>query len=636
MRRLIAALSVAALSLGAVAAPASAADRLVIRKLDFSHFPKVTISAQVSGATPDPNSFALRENGKIVNSIEVVPLGKTDTPVGIALVIDISGSMRQGSKLVAAKEAAKQFVSQKLENDQIAIVAFNQTAQVVSGFTADQALLNHAIDGLNATGETALFDGVRSAATLFGDRPDLQANIVVLSDGADTASQNNVDAAEASVLTAKASLFAVGLLGGEFDAASLRRLSSASGGTYTETTDPESLKSVYQTVQRDIQNQFEISYTSSASGSVKISLATGGVLAFAGPVNAGSVAEGVSASPQVVDSSPFAGALGNSASLVGIAVVAFLAVALVVVGVVALTRTGIPGLATRLQPYGPEGGTAFETQAGSEIDLAQTRLVQRAVAATARLAKGGNVLETLEKKLDQADLPVRPAEALFFYVVGLFALVLATLLLSGLFFAILALIVFGLSPFAVLNVLGRRRQRRFASQLPDVLRLLASSLRAGFSLLQAADATADQMDGPMAKELHRVLVEARLGRPLEQAMEDSAKRVQVPDYDWVVMAIGIQREVGGNLAELLSTVADTMVARERLRQEVKTLTAEGRLSAMVLAALPVLIGAAVYVLNPSYLDPILHRTGGQIMILGAIAAGIAGFVWMRKIIDIPA
>lgn len=638
MKRLIAALFVAVVGLVGVAPAASAAESIVIRKIDFENFPRVVISAQVSGAPASQDSFTLRENGKIVTPIEVVPLGETDTPVGVALVIDISGSMRQGAKLAAAKEAAKQFVSQKLANDQIAVVAFNQEVQVVSGFTGDQAVLNRAIDGLAASGETALFDGIRTAATLFGDRADLQANIVVLSDGADTVSASNVDAAESAVLGAKSSLFAVGLVGGEFDAGSLRRLSSSSGGTYTETTNPESLKAVYDTVQRDIQNQFEISYTSTdTTGSVTVSLATGGRITTAGPVNAGSVAEGVTASPEIVGESRFGGVLSGRGSVAVVAIVVFLAASLLVVGVVAITRAGVPGLASRLEQYGPAGGSAFEMRpGGGDLDLAQTALVQRAVDATARLAKGGNVLETLEKKLEAADLPVRPAEALFFYVVGVAAAVVATALLSGLFFAVLALVVFGLVPIAVLDSLGRRRQRKFASQLPDVLRLLASSLRAGFSLLQAADATAEQMDDPMGKELRRVLVEARLGRPLEVALEDSAKRAHVPDYDWVVMAIGIQREVGGNLAELLSTVADTMVARERLRQEVKTLTAEGRISAIVLAILPVVIGGAVYVLNPDYLDPLLHRTGGQIMVLGAIVAGIAGFMWMRKIVDIPA
>ncbi len=243
-------------------------------------------------------------------------------------------------------------------------------------------------------------------------------------------------------------------------------------------------------------------------------------------------------------------------------------------------------------------------------------------------------LETVETKLEKADLPVRPAEAIFFYMIGVLVFVVLGLALQGLFGAFIGLIVFGLTPIAVLDVMGTRRQRRFTAQLPDMLQLLASTLRAGYSLLQGVDAVAEQVQDPMGKELRRVLVEARLGRPLETALDDSARRVHSKDYEWAVMAIKIQREVGGNLAELLQTVAETMVARQRLRREIQTLTAEGRISAIVLGILPLAIGAAVYALNPGYLDPLFHRGSGQILLLGSILVAIAGFLWMKKIIDI--
>lgn len=635
MRRAAAALLAAVLGLMALAPAATAAESIIIRKLDFTGFPRVKILALVNGEKPALSDFTLRENGEIVNPIEVVPLVDTDTKVGVVLAIDTSGSMREGAKLASALDAAKSFVAQKQPKDEIAVVAFNNVPVVVSGFTADVASLNQAIGGLAATGGTALFDGVRAAATLFSDRPDLQANIVVLSDGADTASQSSLDQAEAAVLGVHGALFAVGLRGGEFDAASLTRLASASGGQYTETTDPGSLKALYDKVQLALQNQFEISYDSKATGSAKVDLAAGGAQASAGPVNAGSVSEGINVQPEAVRSSWFAKPLGSSVSLVLISMIVFLAAGFVVLSIVGLTRQGLPSLSARLRHYGPEGGSAFEAGEDGDKELAQTAIVRRAVEATARMAKGKGILDTLEAKLEQADLPVRPAEALFFYVAGVVVGLILGVLVNGVFGALIALIVLGLVPPAVLNALGARRRAKFTSQLPDMLQLMASSLRAGFSLLQAADASIDQLGDPMGTELRRVLVEARLGRPLELALADSAARVRSKDYDWAVMAIRIQREVGGNLAELLSTVAETMVARERLRREINTLTAEGRISSIVLAVLPVAIGFAVYILNPGYLDPLLTSTVGQIMLIGAIVVGTAGFMWMRKIVDIP-
>ena len=135
-----------------------------------------------------------------------------------------------------------------------------------------------------------------------------------------------------------------------------------------------------------------------------------------------------------------------------------------------------------------------------------------------------------------------------------------------------------------------------------MLQLLAGSLRAGYSLLQGVDAVAQEVDDPMGQELRRVLAEARLGRPLEDALDDAAERMSSADFAWAVMAVGIQREVGGNLAELLDTVAETMIQRERLRREVRSLTAEGRVSAFILGLLPVGLGVMMYARQPR-----LHR-----------------------------
>ena len=138
----------------------------------------------------------------------------------------------------------------------------------------------------------------------------------------------------------------------------------------------------------------------------------------------------------------------------------------------------------------------------------------------------------------------------------------------------------------------------------------------------------------MGVELRRVVTETQLGRPLEESLDTVAERMESDDFGWAVMAIRIQREVGGNLAELLLTVADTMTQRERLRREVNSLTAEGRVSAIVLGALPVALGVIMYVLNPDYTGMLLTERSGNIALGVAIVVAIAGFFWMKKIIDI--
>jgi tight adherence protein B len=138
----------------------------------------------------------------------------------------------------------------------------------------------------------------------------------------------------------------------------------------------------------------------------------------------------------------------------------------------------------------------------------------------------------------------------------------------------------------------------------------------------------------MGKEMRRVVTEARLGRDLEEALEDTAVRTGSADFAWAVMAIRIQREVGGNLAELLMTVAETMIQRERLRREVKSLTAEGRISAIVLGLLPPALAVVMYIINPEYMSPLFHDFTGQLALGLAVVMMIVGFLWMRQVVQI--
>jgi tight adherence protein B len=170
--------------------------------------------------------------------------------------------------------------------------------------------------------------------------------------------------------------------------------------------------------------------------------------------------------------------------------------------------------------------------------------------------------------------------------------------------------------------------------LPDTLSLLSGTLRAGYSLMQGVEAVSQEVEEPMGLELRRVVTEARLGRPLEQALDGTAERMASPDFAWAVMAIRIQREVGGNLSELLMTVADTMVQRERLRRDVASLTAEGRVSAIVLGALPPGLGLIMYFINPDYVSVLFDSGLGNVMLGLAVVSMIIGFVWMKKIIEI--
>jgi tight adherence protein B len=636
MKRALVALGTAAVALLATAAPAFA-DQIAIRNIDTTNFPKVKIAAQIDGTAPDLGSFALRENGILVPKFDVVPLAQANTQVGVVLVIDVSGSMRDNGKLDAARQAANQFIDQKPANEQVAIVAFNNLARVAANFTNNAALLKPVIDGLTATGETALWDGVRLASGLFSDRPDLQPNILLLSDGKDTVSQSNGDQARAAVQSSKAPVYAVGLKGGaDFDAAALQSLASASGGQYVEATSGAALAGLYARAQQALQNQYEVSYTSTATtGVVDLSLAANGLRAEASaPI--GGVSRNASANqPVVVKSVQAPRILAGRAGQLIITLLVLLAVALFGVAIVMLVVRDPSVLEGALRPYSSDGAASEEGDDEiTERVLAESALLRRAVNTTARLARDRGILDRIERKLEQADLALRSAEFLFFWVAIAVVLVPVGFLVAGLGGGVGAAVIFGFGPLAVLNFLATRRRKAFTAQLPNMLQLLSSTLRAGYSLMQAVDAVAVEAEEPIGKELRRVLAESRLGRPLEEALDDAAARMESPDFEWAVMAVGIQREVGGNLAELLDTVKETMIARERLRGEIRALTAEGKISAIVLGILPVGLGGFMWVSNRDYVSPLFHEKIGEIMLTGAVILALAGFFWMKKMIEI--
>jgi len=293
-------------------------------------------------------------------------------------------------------------------------------------------------------------------------------------------------------------------------------------------------------------------------------------------------------------------------------------------------------LDTALQPYADSYvSDSDEDEDPNAGGLAQTKVLQRAVELTGQFAENRGFLARVEGSLERADLPLRAAEAIFFYVaLTVVVTALALVLSQNLIVAVLVLVAFIIIPPAYLNYKARKRQAAFLSQLPDTLQLLSGSLRAGYSLQQGVEAVSQEVEDPMGRELRRVMVEARLGRPLETALDDAAARMASPDFEWAVMAIRIQREVGGNLAELLMIVSETMLQRERLRRDVKALTAEGRISAIVLAILPVILGFAMYVINPDYIRTLFDETVGQLLILGGIVLALIGFFWMKKVIEI--
>jgi tight adherence protein B len=241
---------------------------------------------------------------------------------------------------------------------------------------------------------------------------------------------------------------------------------------------------------------------------------------------------------------------------------------------------------------------------------------------------------SLAVTLDVAGVRMRPQDFGFLVAVGSVVLAALVLLLGGGFLALLAAPIAPLLAAILLRAGLRRRRDAFAAQLDGTLQLMASSLRAGYSLMQALSSVAKQSEEPTSSELGRVVNQSRVGKPVVSALEEAAARMASQDLQWAAQAIAINREVGGSLAETLDGVAGTIRERGQIRRQVRALSAEGRFSAAILMALPFVVAGILLLITPNYLAPFVESALGIILlVLGAIMLTIGG-VWMLKVTKI--
>ena len=258
--------------------------------------------------------------------------------------------------------------------------------------------------------------------------------------------------------------------------------------------------------------------------------------------------------------------------------------------------------------------------------------VRRAGLFVQRIQHRGN---SMDFKMQQADWPLLGSE--FEVMLAIFGAICAVVTLAATLEPLMALLAFAggvLAGLLFLNIYIKRRQKAFTNQLGDMLTMVANALRAGFSFMQAFELIAREMDAPIGREVQKVVNEVNIGVDLETALDNMQKRVNSPDFELVVTAVLIQRQVGGNLAQILDTISDTINDRIRMRREVMSLTAQGRASGMVLAALPIVLGFILTMVNPTYLQPLFTEPVGRMCIAGAVVLEIVGYMVIQKIVDI--
>jgi tight adherence protein B len=529
----------------------------------------------------------------------------------------------------------------------LGLIAFSTTPVVVQPLTTNRELVRRSIDSLTAQGDTALHDaivlGSRQLRAVQGQR-----TLVVLSDGRDEGSKSGADAAIAAATRDGVTVYTVGLNTpgrGKRDQEALAKLATETqGGKAFEVGNADELVKQFSDIAQTLASQYVVEMKLPPGLGPRFDLAlkasTNGeeaLLSLPGFILEGQASTGTTPprTPAKVPSVPPLSKLESPQGRYVIAFAGFAAVLLVLLILFGGSPSGRPyrALRQRLSPYSLTRAIADDhprlTAFGS------SEWAGRATAMAETLVRRGNLEEAFLDRLESAGLNMRVAEFVLISLGSAFIPPLLALIVTrNLLVAGIVVLLGTVAPFLYLSVRASRRQAKFDEQLPSTLQLLSGALQAGHSLQQAVDTVVHEAGDPIAGEFQRVLTEARLGRPLEEAFEAMAKRTNSVDFTWTVMAIRLQRQVGGNLAEVLTTVSQTIRDRYSLKRQVKALSAEGRLSSIILSVLPLLMFAALLIFNPLFLRPLFTTTLGLMLMGGAAVLMIFGVFWLKKITEI--
>jgi tight adherence protein B len=595
--------------------------------VDMSTDPQALITR--SDAPPSDAAISVNDTPASVSAV-VTP---AELGYQFDSVVVIDNSSTSAPRLDVVKAAVKAYFASLGPTERGTVMSLPAKLEV--GLSQDVDAIGRAVDGATPAGDANVYDAISASSALLATQSSFRSITAIVA-SADRGSLATAEIARAEAIAAKVPINFVALVSTDFPAGETsvyQQLAAQTGGQFLATDDPAQLATIAGQLGSHSRNVHAVQFqTDQAATGGNVELVTGSQRVEVGFVP-DTLTQGVALRDIAGDSGgglPFLGFFEGSNGLLVILVLGALAAGGIALAIALLMTKQDDGLTSVLQPYSPEADDD-----GEGGGFGKSAFIQRAVGITTSIAERQGYLVKAEKMLEQANMPLRAGEALTGYVGIIFgSMILGFLYKQSLFWALIFGVVGALLPPNFVSYKAKRRRKKFVSQLPDTLQLLAGTLKAGYSFMQGVEAVSHEVEDPMGSEFRRVVTEAQLGRPVEEALETSAIRMNSPDFEWAVMAVRIQREVGGNLSELLMTVAETMTARQRLRGEVSALTAEGRVSAMVLGILPLGLGAMLWTINPEYMNLLFEDPKGKIMLVGSTLLAGAGFLWMKKIIDI--
>ena len=600
----------------------------------------LSLTGVPNGVSPDLGTVTATFNGKPVTAKaqELSGSGSQTIRRTTVLALDVSASMK-GKKFDEAKSAAQVFLDNVPSDVNVGLVTFADKVTEVQAPTQDRNAVRDALNNLQLSKQTHLYDGVSQALTVAGK--DGSRSVLVLSDGRDTSGSPLTDLAK-SVKKSGVKVDVVALAQRKKDEALLAQVANAGHGRVLSAGDPTALSQVFAAEAKELAHQLLVTVTPSADMQGKE-----GTLSVTVQVdNAPATDEAFVALPSSKQATPGEADTQTVPVKAGFTVPrdwmfgGLAAAAVAVVFIMFLAFGGPPtpkqdAIDRSIEAYTRKGARRL-AEANKKGNEAAT-VTQQAVAVAENVLEGQKGLEdALGSRLEAAGMALKPAEWLLIHMgvvvgFGIFALLIGG---GSVLWMLLGLALGAALPWLFLKFRRKRRLSAFKAQLADTLQLMAGSLSAGLSLAQSVDAVVREGADPMAAEFRRALVESRLGVEIEDALQGIAERMHSVDFEWIVMAIRIQRDVGGNLAELLNKVAETIREREYLERQVKTLSAEGRLSVWILGGLPPGFLCYLLIANPSYVSPMFHNPLGYVMLTVMAVLLTGGIFWMKRLVRV--
>jgi tight adherence protein B len=614
LRIAIACAALAALALPALATGQGGSPRLT--EAQDSEFPDRVWLYRTPTATQLKN-LDVTENGGLVSGLSVDSGSKSS---GAILLIDASNSMA-GEPIEAAMDAARAFLAQRRNELPVAVIAYNPEITVLTDFTRDANELAAAVAEAPATAEgTRIYDALIEAARLSKEAGYDRTTAVLLSDGHRRGVQATYEETEAALNDANVRVISVGLQSPEYDPQTLRTVANATGGTFVESATPEQLEPIFTAIGQQLSNEYVVSYRSLLPPNVKATVrAVGTGLA---PATATYTTPALDFTPQGTFEQSWIDDIITSPWLMLFVVVAILA--LVAFAILSAIDVRNRSIRRRMSAY-------VTVPSEEESRLRRAEVAALLADRAQRTIGNQRWWQRFELEVELGGFKLSALAIAGWTIVGG---ILASLVVAIYFQSLWGLLAGLAAPFVTRYIVSRRvskMRRAFEEQLADNLDVLAGAMRTGHSTMGALSVMIDSAIEPSKTEFRRVLQDEQLGVPLDDALTVMARRMQSYDAEQIALVMKLQREAGGNTAEVLDRVAEVIRGRMELRRMVDVLTAQARMSRWILTGLPIFVLLALIFTGGDYLEPMTSTLVGKIaLVVGAVMVTI-GSLWIKQI-----